>query len=383
MLHKSFDTATYINKLENLNDKPKVRFFLKSLKSDMDVESATSPDLFEILDGDYLLQSIQKYLSFSPSRQAARDYRRTILALCESVCSFYGIRNSFLESVSEREGFDKTANELISQLREPTNREIMSFEDFETLDEAIKDFLDMDDLEYHIIQSIKSINSKPNHYGWLVSAIALRLVQFYGLDNQAIADIKLSDLNLEARILDVKGFQLHINTYLASIFALYVRYRTVVTSTTKTQSDYLFIKRNGAPYLNNLDRSDNGQLFLILDTILGHTTSSSLRYRTIFDLMSKGSSIHWLSQLTKVSIATINNICIDDDKSSFEHIFVDTEPQTTAKPQSIKKGLMQCTYCGEYHESISENWILIQIPGDTKKHLACRGCMGLDGKCRY
>lgn len=48
-----------------------------------------------------------------------------------------------------------------------------------------------------------------------------------------------------------------------------------------------------------------------------------------------------------------------------------------------KKGLIRCPFCGREKEALAENWMLIQIVGESEKYVACKECEGEDGKYKY
>lgn len=374
----------YIENLRNINDKPKARFFLDGIKNTLGETALAYPDTFGIIDKDYLLNSLEDYFSNSPppSKQAAGDYRRTILGLCETVCNDYGIQNNFLLSVPEKNDFDNKSRDMIALLREPESRECMSLDEFEVLYESIRDFFNTNNLDDEIEKSIIIENNRTNHYGRLVSAIAVELVNKYGLSNDTIPNLKISDLHLQDQILEANSFKLTIDETLARHFVLYLRYRQLVLEEAAIQTNFLFIKKNGSPYLNINNRPESGQLFLLMKSAIGHTTTSKLRYKTIIELVSKGANIYLLSQLTNVTTGRITELCAGNP-SEFENIFKGNHRYNSIRPKPRIKGQMQCPFCGNSKDACSENWILIQVSGNDKKYLACRECRGLDGKYRY
>lgn len=383
-IHFNDYIENYIANLKNVNDKAKANFFIAYLRDYlakyMGPATLDSPDIFSVMDKNFLLDSIEFYLNeIHPAKGVAEDYRRTIIELCKNVCSDYTIKNNFLESTTERSDFHKTTTDLFSSLKESESRECLPFEEFEILDSAIRKILSTDIVGS---KSTEYNSFNPDFYKKLVSAIALRLVQKYGLANDTIPNLKIADLNMEDQILTVKGFQLYLSDELICNFALYLQNRAIVIKNNNVNADTLFITIDGEPYLNKNGHSENGKLFSLMKDALGHTKVTGLRYRTIVELVSKGANIHLLSQLTKVTESTIGEIC-NDDRRSLENIFRGT-PNSYVSTQKIqRKGQMQCPYCGNYKNASAENWILIQIAGDERKYLACRECRGLDGKYRY
>ena len=372
----------YLESLKNINDKRKVKFFLGCLTTDMGDDVLDNLDILSNLGKDYLLQSFGRYISESPSKQAAGDYRRTMLNLCEAVCKDFDLKSEFLESATETNNFTETVKEWIELLEEPRSRECISFEEYEALDSEIQDVFSIYDLENQIINSIEIRNYKPNYYGRLVSAIALKLIQKYGLDNKTISNLRMDDLNMEERIILANGFRLPINEELLSCVELYLKFRDLVVTKAKIETNFLFIKKNATPYLDKNGNPDSGQLFLLMENALHHTITTSLRYKTIINLVSKGANINLLSQLTGVKSGTIAEMC-SDDKKNLENLLGGINGTNLWIQKPIKKGYMRCPFCGNYKDADSENWILIQVAGEDKKHLACRECRGQDGKYKY
>lgn len=357
---------SYIAHLKNVNDKAKANFFVEYLQLYMGKKALESPDVFDVLDKDFLLDSIDAYVKEKqPVKGVAEDYRRTILVLCKEICKKYIIENDFLESASEQTEFNEITKEWFEHLKKSESRECMSSEEAEILDEAIRDFFSSENLEHNINYSIDHTTSRPNHYGWLVSAIVLKLIQKFGLDNGTIANLKITDLNMEDRILYANGFKLPMSEVLFSYLKLYLQSRNLVIKKHNNQTNILFVKRNGTPYCDINGRPHSG-LFLILDSLFNHTSTAGLRYRRIIELVSKGANINLLCQLTGVDKETIVDICVDD-KANLENLFNTEKVLHYFDQRPTKIGQIQCPYCGTFNEASSENWILIQIEGDSKK----------------
>lgn len=345
----------YIESLGNLNDKAKANFFIGNLKDYMGKEALNNPDVFSVLDQEFLLDSIEMYIKEKhPVKGVAEDYRRTIISLCEAVCQRYGVKNSFLESAVEQKKFNEITKEWFENLKQSESRECISSKDSEILEEAIRSFFNTDELEEKIQYSIENIHTKPNYYGWMVSAIALKLIQNFGLDNGTIVNLKVSDLNMENRTIDANGFKLPISEELLSCFELYMKRRNLIVQSKNETTDFLFVKRNGASYCDINQRPDCGQLFLIMDSTLHHTTTTGLRYRRIIELVSKGANINLLFQLTGVKREKIAEICVED-KTSLERLLGDTSNNYIYGQKKFKKGLIRCPFCGNYKDASSDN----------------------------
>ncbi len=41
-----------------------------------------------------------------------------------------------------------------------------------------------------------------------------------------------------------------------------------------------------------------------------------------------------------------------------------------------RKGYIDCPYCGNSYEAVSENWLLVQFAKDERLYLACKECRG-------
>jgi len=324
---EEFSIKRYIENSERIDKylKPKLKYFLTYLKAELGKDALENPDILGVLDKEYLLDSLEFYIEkTSPSRQAAHDYRRAVTRLIELVCEDYDIENDLFASVAMRTEFNEEAKERILHLRDRMNRECMSDEDFELIDGRISDFFSTENLFDQVTQSIVNDGKKPNFYSQLVSAIALRLVQKYGLGNSIIANLKTSDLIIGDRMLEVNGIKLQLSEELVSAFELYRNIRNIVIQNQSNQTDLLFIKKDGGPYLDINNQADNNGLFFLMESAVGHKKVASFRYRTIIDLVLKGANIGLLAVLTDVKENTITKICRDNEselKANLESIF--------------------------------------------------------------
>ena len=380
----------YISNLEKINDKSKARFFLNYLrayaKSELGMNTLDTPDIFSVLDKDFFLDTIESYIAeMQPARNVAESYKRTVLELSEEICNYYMISNDFLNDHSERTDLDRFTAELFSNLKPVENRVCMSIDDYVALENEFRIFLNTENLDYLIIQSIKN-SREQNHYGKLVSAIAFKLVHQFGLGNNAIAKIKLIDFSVQDKTIRVNNFILPLDDELFSNLKLYLQSRTVVQQTYATHSDYLFISRTGIPYLTKATppQADNSKLFRHVNSDKQFDVSG-LRYRSISRMVSKGANINLLRELTGTKEDKIATICDygKAERDRFVRLFSDKPILHITEKSKRPKGQMQCPFCGQYYDASSENWILIQIDGEQKKHIACRECRGLDGKYRY
>ena len=375
--------SNYIENSQKIMDKPKASFFLDYLRSTYGRKSLETPDAFSAIDKDVLLNSIEAYINDKwPVKGVAEDYRRTIIELCEAVCKEYDIENAFLESASEQKDFYEITKDWFEHLKQSESRECMSSEEVEKIDEAIRLFFNTANLEDQIRKSIENKKIQNNYYRQLVSAISVKLVQKYALANATIPNLKITDLNIEERTLVVNGFKLHLSDELIPYLKLYLKSREWVVKATDSNTDKLFITKNGTAYLTKTGYSQNDKLFALMQDTLGHKEATGLQYRTIVELVSRGANINLLSQLTGVNKETIADICTED-KSTLESIFANVHNPHVIGQRKVRKGQLQCPYCGNYFDASSENWILIQVAGNEKKYLACRECRGLDGKVRY
>lgn len=384
----AFNLKEYIRNSQEIDSylKPKLRYFLAYLQETLGDEIFFDTDAFSLIDGDYLLSSLEYYIDrTSPSKQTAQDYRRAVIRLLELICEDYNVGNEFLTIVSKQNDFIAAANTRIQHLREQENRKCISDEEFEAIDVIISDFFNTDNLEELIAKSIENEYMKPNYYGQLVSAIALKLVWKYALGNSVISGLTIQNLNMEAGILDVKGIKLHLDEELKSYFELYLKCRHLVTCKTNPTT-ILFVKKNGTPYIDANNQADNNGLFLLMQTAVNHKRVGSFRDRTIIDLVLKGANINLLAELSETKEETIEKICQDykqELKQSLENIFCGGYTSNLRVYKKTQMGLMQCAFCGKYKDACSTNWILIQIKGEEKKYLACRECRGQDGTYKY
>lgn len=274
--------SNYIENSQKIMDKPKASFFLDYLRSTYGRKSLETPDAFSAIDKDVLLNSIEAYIDDKwPVKGVAEDYRRTIIELCEAVCKEYDIENAFLESASEQKDFYEITKDWFEHLKQSESRECMSSEEVEKIDEAIRLFFNTANLEDQIRKSIENKKIQNNYYRQLVSAISVKLVQKYALANATIPNLKITDLNIEERTLVVNGFKLHLSDELIPYLKLYLKSREWVVKATDSNTDKLFITKNGTAYLTKTGYPQNDKLFALMQDTLGHKEATGLQYRTI------------------------------------------------------------------------------------------------------
>ncbi len=86
------------------------------------------------------------------------------------------------------------------------------------------------------------------------------------------------------------------------------------------------------------------------------------------------STISELTERPATTIATLDNasrelrqkeetlsMFLKEDKNNFE---------------IKRKGYIDCPYCGNSYEAVSENWLLVQFAKNGKLYLACKECKG-------
>lgn len=379
---------SYIANVGKVNDRAKVRFFIDYLRNYLREKrkdgTLSNPEVFGFLDKEFFLSSIESYIDErNPARNVAESYKRAIKELCEKVCNDYAIRNMFLESYPEQNEFDRVTSLTFDGLKQSESRDCMSTDEYEMLDMKYKSFIKMDGLDAKIKESIGKARGY-NYYGRLVSAITFSLVDKFGLDNKTIANLRTTDLSISNKKLNIKEFRLDVDDELIAIFELYLKYRDLVTEKCVDDSNILFLTRTGKPYINKNGQADNGPLFTLVDTDKPFDVSG-LQNRAIVRMVSKGANINLLYELTGTTEQTIAKLCDygPDERAKFEKLFSRTREAYYQEHRIRSKGYIQCPFCGNYKDASSENWILIQIEGQKKKHIACRECKGLDGEYKY
>lgn len=361
---------TYISEINKSNDNRKIRIFAKYIERYSRENNYDILELFESLNEDFLLNNIFEYITeYEPTQNVAVEYKRIIINFSKGVCQKNKIINSFLNSVDKQEAFNISSSELFGMLKESERTDCMSREELKFLNEKIGDYFSMEDFNDNILACIEKSNTKRNYYGKLVSAIALKLIECFGLSNDVIAQLKISSLNIEKRQLMVNGFDLFLNDDITSYFQLYLKYRQVVIEKVNTEIDELFITNKGKAYLTR-GHANNGSLFVLLKDVFNSVKTTGLQYRAIVDLVSKGANIELLHQLTGTDSRTIAEICIGE-KSEFEDLFKPTKYITN---KTVLKGRFICPTCKKMIEATSEKAVLLKHPNDDTLYLYCREC---------
>lgn len=361
---------SYILEINKCNDNRKIRIFAKYIEKYSRENGYDILEMFEKLNEDFLLNNILEYITeFNPTQNVATEYRRIIVNFSKAFCQKNKIINSFLKDVDKQEKFNLLSSDLFRELKESERTDCMSFEELKFLNGKIGDFFSMEDFNENILMCIEKPNKTPNYYGKLVSAIALKLIECFGLSNDVIARLKISALNIENKQLMVNGFNLFLNDDITSYFQLYLKYRQLIINKNNSEVDELFVSNKGKAYLIN-GHANNSSLFIWLRDIFNSYSTTGLQYRTIVDLVSKGANIELLHQLTGTDSKTISEICIGR-KSDFEDLFKPTKHITNKK---VLKGRFICPDCKKMIEATPEKAVLLKYPNDDTLYLYCREC---------
>lgn len=99
--------------------------------------------------------------------------------------------------------------------------------------------------------------------------------------------------------------------------------------------------------------------------------------KRIIEMIRAGVDISTLSELTEKPANTI--VKLDDvsrEQRQKEEALLKFLKEDKNNFKIRRKGYIDCPYCGNSYEAVSENWLLVQFVKNGKLYLACKECQG-------
>ncbi|WP_126981268.1 hypothetical protein [Acetobacterium bakii] len=382
---KDFNLEEYKNTKIN----KKIRAFIEYLYEKFGVsddDGEFDNEYFSLLSVDDLIESLNYYIENYPvnAQITGDNYISFVTRFFKMLMDDYEIKNEIFMDIGLKNQFFIKAKKIISSLKETENKSCATDEQYEKLNEGINDFLRNNFSVDTIYDGIQNYNDgfkagaikKPKNYYRFVSIIPIKLIMKFALGNSIVISLKLEDLDIENGVLTIdSAIRLPLDEELIGLLKMYLEIRKYVLSFCTAQESKLFIKYNGEPYSNK----EYDVFFKIMKDCIGTQSADLFVIRRISELLDKGLDMFTIARLSDKS----NEMCmklLEDNNSNtmvnakIEKIFNDRT--INEKFRVKKKGYLECPYCGNNVEAISEEWVLVQFKKDGKKHLACKKCRG-------
>ena len=345
---------------------------------------------FEIVNENDLIESLNYYIvkNHVTAQITANNYISSITIFYEELYEKYGITNEIFLNSEMKKRLLKRTKEIITSLRKTESKDVASDEQYETLRIGLKDT--MSHFEYESIRreltdyNNKSIKNTEQYYS-LLSAITVNIVLEYAIKQISIARLLLSALNLGEKYIKINGYKLPLNDDMVRLFNLYLPIRSFILQTFSGNSEWLFVTAEGQSCLRPT-KGGKGQInydtfFKVVgDYTEGKKSLTPFANKRIIEMIRARVDISTISELTERPATTIAKL--DDvsrelrQKEEALSIFL-KEDKNNFKIK--RKGYIDCPYCANSYEAVSENWLLVQFEKNGRLYLACKECKG---KCR-
>ena len=342
---------------------------------------------FEIVNENDLIESLNYYIvkNHVTAQITANNYISSITIFYEELYEKYGITNEIFLNSEIKKRLLKRTKEIITSLRKTESKDVASDEQYETLRIGLKDT--MSQFEYESIRqeltdyNNKSIKNAEQYYS-LLSVITVNIVLEYAIKQISIARLLFSALNLGEKYIKINGYKLPLNDDMVRLFNLYLPIRSFVLQTFSENSEWLFVTAEGQSCLRPT-KGGKGQInydtfFKVVgDYTEGKKSLIPFANRRIIEMIRARVDISTISELTErpaTTIATLDNASRElRQKEEALSIFL-KEDKNNFKIK--RKGYIDCPYCGNSYEAVSENWLLVQFAKNGKLYLACKECKG-------
>lgn len=294
-MEKIFDLQKYRN--ENKKDTtPKLRCFFEYLEENFFENGYFDNDYLELLSEEHFLQSLKFYIErakYIPARQSANDYIRDLKKFFGMLLEEYGIRNAVFYDYERLVNFDGLTKPIIENLKEQENKECISDEEYEKLDEAINEFLSIPHLKESIAKDIEEnyykTNKNSKYYTKFLSVLPVKLAMKYALSNKTLVDLKISSLDMQKEVLYVHGFEIALDAEMVKLFQYYLEMRTQIIDLYRVEMDILFLKVDGESCVSksrkNVGQPEASTLFFIMSKAIGNTACKKVSYKRIIELV--------------------------------------------------------------------------------------------------
>lgn len=344
-------------------------------------------EYFEIVNENDLIESLNYYIvkNHVTAQITADNYISFITKFYEELYEKYGVTNEIFLNLEMKKRLIKRTKGITTSLRKTESKDVASDEQYETLRIGLKDT--MSHFEYEDIRqeltdyNNKSIKNTEQYYS-LLSAITVNIVLEYAIKQISIARLLLSALNLRGKYIKINDYKLPLNNDMIRLFNLYLPIRSFILQTFSENSEWLFVTAEGQSCLRPT-KGGKGQInydtfFKIVgDYTEGKKSLTSFANKRIIEMIRAGVDISTISELTEKPANTIAKLDdVSREQRQKEEALLKFLKEDKNNFKIRRKGYIDCPYCGNSYEAVSENWLLVQFVKNGKLYLACKECQG-------
>lgn len=344
-------------------------------------------EYFEIVNENDLIESLNYYIvkNHVTAQITADNYISFITTFYEELYEKYGVTNEIFLNLEMKKRLLKRTKGITTSLRKTESKDVASDEQYETLRIGLKDTMShfkYEDIRQELTDyNNKSIKNTEQYYS-LLSAITVNIVLEYAIKQISIARLLLSALNLREKYIKINDYKLPLNNDMIRLFNLYLPIRSFILQTFSENSEWLFVTAEGQSCLRPT-KGGKGQInydtfFKIVgDYTEGKKSLTPFANKRIIEMIRAGVDISTISELTEKpanTIAKLDNVSREQRQKEEALLKFLKEDKNNFKIR--RKGYIDCPYCGNSYEAVSENWLLVQFVKNGKLYLACKECQG-------
>jgi len=335
-------------------------------------------DLLESLDYFILARKVT-------ARSTASAYIGKLRTLFKDLEKDYGITNDIFINGNFMPMFDEKVKNRISVLNETIDKNLATDEQYNAVVDAIIDF----DNEYSyekVVEGIdqylveNSVNASLRPFRKLCSICATQLVIEYGLKNNVIRDIKLTDIDLTNNIIKRGKYSIPLSKMLRKNIERYIQIRDYILLNTKRTQEWLFINYTGESF-HKTYYAEN--LFYLLASLNNDANETDpYARRVLIKMIEKGFNAEMICDITGYKDTVYKNVCAivnNNDNQVNEKLGGFVNEVDLHKENIAKKGYINCPICGKSVKAVSSELVLIKKKNDDALYLACKNCGGHNG----
>ncbi len=344
-------------------------------------------EYFEIVNENDLIESLNYYIvkNHVTAQITADNYISFITTFYEELYEKYGVTNEIFLNLEMKKRLLKRIKGITTSLRKTESKDVASDEQYETLRIGLKDTMShfkYEDIRQELTDyNNKSIKNTEQYYS-LLSAITVNIVLEYAIKQISIARLLLSALNLREKYIKINDYKLPLNNDMIRLFNLYLPIRSFILQTFSENSEWLFVTAEGQSCLRPT-KGGKGQInydtfFKIVgDYTEGKKSLTPFANKRIIEMIRAGVDISTISELTEKPANTIAKLDdVSREQRQKEEALLKFLKEDKNNFKIRRKGYIDCPYCGNSYEAVSENWLLVQFVKNGKLYLACKECQG-------
>lgn len=380
-----------LKEFEKKNSNTKIKIFIEYLYEKYGV-SADNEEFdnvyFSVFNDDDLLESLEYYIvkNSITAQVTAQNYITYITDFFKMLSNNYDIKNDTFIDIKSYSQLLFKSKKIISKLKLSESKDYATDEQYEILNNGIDKFLNelvMDDIYDEIIQYKNKTKKHIKLYHRFISTISIKLIMKFALSNSATICLKLDNLDMVNKTININGFELELDEELTEILKKYLKVRQYILELYTIGESILFIKQDGKSYIKNYKSNGNmpdySSFFMIMSDLIKTRSADLFSSRRILEMLDNGIDISTIVKLSDKSIEK----CIELQRNNSEgevnkklHLLFNKDILGEKKIIIKKKGYLKCPFCDNEVKAISDEWVLVQFENDNTKHLACRKCRG-------